>query len=75
MESTAAPVLVISAAIISSYWVGQTAGLTDVATGLPTGGLFGTAVATMAGPRSLPLSNPVWKVVCAVASATSATSA
>jgi Na+/H+-translocating membrane pyrophosphatase len=47
MEATCAPVLVISAAIISAYWVGQSAGLTDAATGLPTGGLFGTAVATM----------------------------
>ena len=47
MESTCAPVLVISTAIISAYWVGQSAGLTDAATGAPTGGLFGTAVATI----------------------------
>ena len=47
MESTCAPVLVISVAIIAAYWLGQSAGLTDSVTGLPTGGLFGTAVATM----------------------------
>ena len=47
MESTAAPVVVISGAIVASYWCGQTAGLVDAATGQPTGGLFGTAVATM----------------------------
>ncbi|XP_020405869.1 pyrophosphate-energized membrane proton pump 3 isoform X1 [Zea mays] len=46
MESTALPVLVISVAIISSYWLGQTSGLVDES-GNPTGGLFGTAVATM----------------------------
>ena len=47
MESTAAPVICISAAIITAYWFGQTSGLTDKYTGEPTGGLFGTAVATM----------------------------
>ena len=47
MESTAAPVLCISAAIVSAYWFGQTSGLMDKSTGEPTGGLFGTAVATM----------------------------
>lgn len=46
LESTALPVLVISLAIISAYWLGQTSGLMDE-TGSPTGGLFGTAVATM----------------------------
>ncbi|PNY11766.1 pyrophosphate-energized membrane proton pump 3-like protein, partial [Trifolium pratense] len=46
LESTGLPVLVISAAIVSAYWLGQTAGLIDE-TGNPTGGLFGTAVATM----------------------------
>ncbi len=40
MESTALPVIFISAAIFGSYWLG---GLT----GLPNGGLYGTAVATM----------------------------
>ncbi|KAL2523639.1 Inorganic H pyrophosphatase family protein [Abeliophyllum distichum] len=46
LESTALPVLVISIAIVSSYWLGHTAGLVDES-GSPTGGLFGTAVATM----------------------------
>ncbi|OEL33092.1 Pyrophosphate-energized membrane proton pump 3 [Dichanthelium oligosanthes] len=46
MEATALPVLVISVAIISAYWLGQTSGLVDES-GNPTGGLFGTAVATM----------------------------
>ncbi|XP_020590953.1 pyrophosphate-energized membrane proton pump 2 [Phalaenopsis equestris] len=46
LESTALPVLVISLAIISAYWLGQTSGLMDE-NGNPTGGLFGTAVATM----------------------------
>lgn len=40
MESTALPTLFISAAIIGSYWLGETSGL-------PEGGLYGTAVATM----------------------------
>ncbi|XP_043712692.1 pyrophosphate-energized membrane proton pump 2 [Telopea speciosissima] len=46
LESTALPVLVISVAIVSAFWLGQTSGLIDE-TGNPTGGLFGTAVATM----------------------------
>ncbi|XP_061361345.1 pyrophosphate-energized membrane proton pump 3 isoform X2 [Gastrolobium bilobum] len=46
LESTALPVLVISVSIISAFWLGQTSGLVDE-TGNPTGGLFGTAVATM----------------------------
>ncbi|KAK9923949.1 hypothetical protein M0R45_032345 [Rubus argutus] len=46
LESTALPVLVISVAIVSAYWLGQTCGLVDE-NGVPTGGLFGTAVATM----------------------------
>uniref|UniRef100_A0A6N2LRA3 H(+)-exporting diphosphatase n=1 Tax=Salix viminalis TaxID=40686 RepID=A0A6N2LRA3_SALVM len=46
LESTALPVLVISVSIVSSFWLGHTAGLVDEA-GNPTGGLFGTAVATM----------------------------
>ncbi|KAK9805230.1 hypothetical protein WJX72_007325 [[Myrmecia] bisecta] len=44
LESTAMPVIVMSAALISSYWLGNTSGL------LPDSnadGLFGTAVATM----------------------------
>lgn len=46
LESTALPVLVISVAIVSAFWLGRTSGLVDEA-GNPTGGLFGTAVATM----------------------------
>ncbi|KAM7257516.1 hypothetical protein ACFE04_013257 [Oxalis oulophora] len=46
LESTALPVLVISVSIISAFWLGHTSGLIDDA-GNPTGGLFGTAVATM----------------------------
>ncbi|KAL7087801.1 hypothetical protein ACP275_13G090700 [Erythranthe tilingii] len=46
LESTALPVLVISTSIIAAYWLGQTSGLVDES-GNPTGGLFGTAVATM----------------------------
>jgi len=40
LESTAMPVLVVSAALIASYFIGDS-------TGLPDGGLFGTALATM----------------------------
>ncbi|XP_047330160.1 pyrophosphate-energized membrane proton pump 2 [Impatiens glandulifera] len=46
LESTALPVLVISVSIVSSFWLGHTSGLVDES-GIPTGGLFGTAVATM----------------------------
>lgn len=46
LESTALPVLVISVSIVSAFWLGQSCGLLDEA-GNPTGGLFGTAVATM----------------------------
>ncbi|CAK9198707.1 unnamed protein product [Sphagnum troendelagicum] len=46
LEATAMPVLVISVSILSAYWLGRTSGLQD-SQGLPTGGLFGTAVATM----------------------------
>ena len=47
MESVCAPVFVISVAIVSAFWCGRSAGLVDTSTGEPTGGLFGTAVATM----------------------------
>ncbi|XP_076898492.1 pyrophosphate-energized membrane proton pump 3-like [Bidens hawaiensis] len=46
LESTALPVLVISVSIVLAFWLGQTSGLVDDV-GNPTGGLFGTAVATM----------------------------
>jgi len=45
MESTCMPVLTISGAILTAYYLGQSSGL--MADGEPTGGLFGTAVATM----------------------------
>ena len=45
MESTALPVLTIGAAILSAFYLGQSSGLMH--DGQPTGGLFGTAVATM----------------------------
>jgi len=46
MESTAMPVIVISIAIIASYYLGRASGLVDAA-GVPIGGLYGTAVATI----------------------------
>lgn len=46
MEATALPVLSMSMALISSYWLGKASGLMDE-NGQPSGGLFGTAVATM----------------------------
>jgi K(+)-stimulated pyrophosphate-energized sodium pump len=45
LECVALPVLVISAAILGSYYLGTNAGLTGVPTELA--GLYGTAVATM----------------------------
>jgi len=47
LESTAIPVLSISVGISLSYYLGETAGLTDKHTGKPIGGLYGTAIATM----------------------------
>jgi Na+/H+-translocating membrane pyrophosphatase len=41
LESTALPVVMISLAVLGSYFVGA-------GTGLPSAGLFGTAVATSA---------------------------
>jgi len=40
MESTALPVVVIVAALLGSFWIGGS-------TGLPHGGIYGTAIATM----------------------------
>src|SRR5678815_4215809 len=45
LECVAAPVLVISAAIMSSYYLGINAGLTGVTQ--QSAGLYGTAIATM----------------------------
>jgi len=46
MESTMLPTLVITWAVLSSYWLGKASGLTDEV-GQANGGLFGTAAATM----------------------------
>ena len=46
LESTGLPILIMSAAILGAYWTGDASGLKD-SRNLPTGGLFGTAVATM----------------------------
>lgn len=46
MEATAMPVIVMSMAMIGSYWLGNASGLVDEEN-KPCGGLFGTAVATM----------------------------
>lgn len=43
LEATALPVLVISAALVGAYWLGNKSGITDS----NSDGLFGTAVATM----------------------------
>src|SRR4026208_1557953 len=45
LECVAAPVLVISAAIMGSYYLGTNAGLTGVSQ--QAAGLYGTAIATM----------------------------
>jgi K(+)-stimulated pyrophosphate-energized sodium pump len=46
MESTVLPVITIAIALIASYMLGTSSGLVDEA-GKPSGGLYGTAVATM----------------------------
>lgn len=46
LESTGLPVLVISVAIITSYYLGEGTGLVD-AKGNLIGGLYATAIATM----------------------------
>ncbi len=46
LECTALPTLVISAALVFSYYCGVWSGVTD-AQGQPIGGLYGTAMATM----------------------------
>jgi K(+)-stimulated pyrophosphate-energized sodium pump len=45
-ECTALPALVMGAALLTSYYLGQSSGILDIK-GIPIGGLFGTAVATM----------------------------
>lgn len=46
LESTGLPVLVISCAIITSFYLGEASGIAD-AHGNAIGGLYGTAIATM----------------------------
>ena len=46
LESTGMPVIVISIAIISSYYFGESTGIVD-SKGVAIGGLYATAVATM----------------------------
>jgi len=46
-ESTAMPTIVMSIALLGSYYLGESSGVVDFENGLPIGGLFGTAVATM----------------------------
>ena len=46
LESTGLPVIVISIAIITSYYLGEQSGITDK-NGNLIGGLYGTAIATM----------------------------
>ena len=45
MESTVLPVITIGIALLASFMIGQGSGLME--NGVPVGGLFGTAVATM----------------------------
>ena len=46
MASTGMPILVVSVAILASYWTGEASGMLGP-NKVPIGGLFGTAVATM----------------------------
>ena len=45
MSSTGPATLLVGVAILASYWIGESSGLTSG--GVPAGGLYGTAVATM----------------------------
>jgi len=47
MESTALPAIVVSSALLASFYLGEASGIVDQDTNIPIGGLFGTAVATM----------------------------
>jgi len=47
MESTALPSIVISTALLTSFYLGEASGIMSQEDQLPIGGLFGTAVATM----------------------------
>jgi H(+)-translocating pyrophosphatase len=46
LESTGFPIVIICIAILISFYLGEYTGLTDI-DGIPIGGLYGTAIATM----------------------------
>lgn len=46
LESTGLPIIIISVAVISSYYLGELSGIKDIH-GNMIGGLFGTAISTM----------------------------
>jgi Na+/H+-translocating membrane pyrophosphatase len=46
LESTALPVVVITISILASYYIGRASGIVN-SDGIPIGGLYGTAIATM----------------------------
>jgi H(+)-translocating pyrophosphatase len=47
LSSTGPSALVVGVAILSAYWLGDASGLVTKNSSIPTGGLYGTAVATM----------------------------
>ena len=47
MESTGLPIIIISIGLLSAYYLGEMSEIKSIETGLPVGGLFGTAIATM----------------------------
>ena len=47
MESTGLPIIIISIGLLSAYYLGEMSEIKSIETGLPIGGLFGTAIATM----------------------------
>jgi Na+/H+-translocating membrane pyrophosphatase len=49
LESTGLPVIVISCAIIGSYYCGEATGIVEIVNGqsIPLAGLYATAIATM----------------------------
>ena len=46
LESTGAPILIISVAVLTSFYLGEYTGIVN-ASGHSIGGLYGTAIATM----------------------------
>ena len=47
MESTGLPIIIISIGLLSAYYLGEMSEIKSIENGLPVGGLFGTAIATM----------------------------